>query len=90
TEAGINEAIDTAMGDAREVIETRINALGTVEPTVVREGTNRIVVQVPGLQNPTALKALIGQTAVLEFRLVDVNADQNAVQRGEAPAGDVI
>ena len=90
TEAGINEAIDTAMGDAREVIETRINALGTVEPTVVREGANRIVVQVPGLQNPTALKALIGQTAVLEFRLVDVNADQNAVQRGEAPAGDVI
>ncbi|MGC3418060.1 SecDF P1 head subdomain-containing protein, partial [Enterococcus faecalis] len=40
--------------------------------------------------NPTALKELIGQTAVLEFRLVDVNADQNAVQRGEAPAGDVI
>jgi preprotein translocase subunit SecD len=63
TEAGLNEAIDTAMGDARQIIETRINALGTVEPTVIREGTNR---------------------------LVDTTADQAAVQRGEAPAGDVV
>jgi len=90
TDAGINEAIDTAMNDAREIIETRINALGTVEPTVIREGSNRIVVQVPGLQDPTALKALVGRTAKLEFRLVDANADQTAVQAGQAPPDDVI
>jgi preprotein translocase subunit SecD len=90
TEAGINEAIETAMNDAREIIDTRINALGTVEPTVIREGANRIVVQVPGLQDPTALKALVGKTAKLEFRLVDSTADEAAVQRGEAPAGDVV
>jgi preprotein translocase subunit SecD len=63
TQAGLDEAINTAMGDAREVVETRINALGTREPTIIREGSNRIVVQVPGLENPTQLKELIGQTA---------------------------
>ena len=90
TEAGINQSVETAMNDAREVVEKRINGLGTLEPTVVREGSNRIVVQVPGLQNPSALKELLGKTAKLEFRLVDTQADQNAVMRGEAPPGDEI
>ncbi|MBO9623517.1 MAG: protein translocase subunit SecD [Sphingomonas sp.] len=83
TQAGLNQAIDTAMSDAREVVERRINALGTVEPTVVREGGNRIVVQVPGLNDPTALKNLLGKTAKLEFRLVDTTA----TQPGVAPPG---
>ena len=55
-----------------EVIRRRIDELGTREPTIVRQGDNRIVVQVPGLQDPSALKALIGKTAKLEFKLVDV------------------
>jgi preprotein translocase subunit SecD len=86
TQAGINQAIETAMGDAREVVERRINALGTVEPTVVREGGNRIVVQVPGLSDPTALKNLLGKTAKLEFRLVDTAA----TQPGVAPPGSIL
>jgi preprotein translocase subunit SecD len=90
TEAGISQSIETAMNDAREVVEKRINGLGTLEPTVVREGSNRIVVQVPGLQNPSALKELLGKTAKLEFRLVDTQADQAAVTRGETPPGDEI
>ncbi|MDV3457709.1 protein translocase subunit SecD [Sphingomonas sp. HF-S4] len=88
TEAGLKQAIDTAMGDAREIVETRINALGTVEPTVVREGGNRIVVQVPGLEDPKALKELLGKTAKLEFRLV--SADQSGAQTGTAPAGSIL
>lgn len=90
TQAGINQAVQTAMGDAREVVERRINALGTVEPTVVREGDNRIVVQVPGLNDPTALKKLLGTTARLEFRLVDTTADPADLAKGIAPAGSVI
>ncbi|AQR74225.1 protein translocase subunit SecD [Sphingomonas sp. LM7] len=86
TEAGIKQAIETAMGDAREVVERRINALGTVEPTVIREGGNRIVVQVPGLNDPTALKNLLGKTAKLEFRLVDTTA----TQPGVAPPGSIL
>ncbi len=87
TQAGLDEAINTAMGDAREVVETRINALGTREPTIIREGSNRIVVQVPGLENPTQLKELIGQTAKLEFKLVNESVDPQQLLQGNVPVG---
>lgn len=70
TEAGINQAIDDAMDSATEVVRRRIDELGTREPTILRQGDTRIVVQVPGLQDPEALKALLGKTAQLEFKLV--------------------
>lgn len=90
TDAGLKEAVKTAMGDATEVVRRRIDALGTKEPTIVQEGADRIVVQVPGLQNPQALKDLLGKTAKLEFKMVDINADPSMVARGIAPVGDEI
>ncbi|MGL4541542.1 MAG: protein translocase subunit SecD, partial [Polymorphobacter sp.] len=63
TDAGVAQSIDNAMAQAVEVIRKRIDELGTREPTIVRQGANRIVVQVPGLQDPSALKALLGKTA---------------------------
>ena len=90
TDAGNAEAVDSAMAQAVEVIRKRIDELGTREPTIVRQGKNRIVVQVPGLQNPEALKALIGKTAKLEFKLVDLTADPALVAQGRAPAGSQI
>jgi len=63
TQAGLTQAVDTAMKDATEVVRRRIDELGTKEPTIVRQGATRIVVQVPGLQNPQALKNLLGKTA---------------------------
>lgn len=87
TSAGQQQAIDQAMGDSREVVDRRINALGTLEPTIVRQGTDRIVVQVPGLQDPEALKQLLGQTARLEFKLVDQAANPADMARGVAPIG---
>ena len=87
TAAGIAAAIDGAMAQAVEVIRKRIDELGTREPTIVRQGKTRIVVQVPGLQDPEALKALLGKTAKLEFKLVDLNADPAEVAAGRAPAG---
>src|SRR5690606_25570888 len=71
TSAGIDNAVKSAMQVATEVIRTRIDAMGTREPTIQQQGANRIVVQVPGLQNPAALKELLGKTAKLEFKLVD-------------------
>jgi preprotein translocase subunit SecD len=71
TEEGIKDAIDKAMETATEVVRKRIDAMGTREPTIIRQGADRIVVQVPGLKDPTQLKALLGQTAKLEFKLVD-------------------
>ena len=90
TDAGIVSATNSAMEQAVEVIRRRIDELGTREPTIVRQGDNRIVVQVPGLQDPSALKALLGKTAKLEFKLVDTDADPGEVAAGHAPAGSQI
>jgi preprotein translocase subunit SecD len=70
TDAGVAQAINDAMDGAIEVVRRRIDELGTREPTIIRQGDTRIVVQVPGLQDPEALKELVGQTAQLEFKLV--------------------
>jgi preprotein translocase subunit SecD len=90
TEAGVTQAIDDAMDSATEVVRRRIDELGTREPTIIRQGDTRIVVQVPGLQDPDALKKLLGQTAQLEFKLVDLNVLPSDIQAGVAPAGSQI
>ncbi len=90
TEEGLEAALDQAMDSAKDVIDRRINAIGTLEPTIIRQGDERIVVQAPGQQDPEALKALIGQTAKLEFKLVDQNALPSDVQQGIAPPGSQI
>jgi preprotein translocase subunit SecD len=90
TKAGVDEAIDSAMSGATEVVRRRIDSLGTREPTILRQGATRIVVQVPGLQDPTALKALLGKTAKLEFKLVDTTADTARLAQGQSPIGDQI
>lgn len=90
SQAGLEQATDRAMDDATEVVRRRIDELGTREPTILRQGSSRIVVQVPGLQDPQALKALLGRTARLEFKLVDTAADPVAIAKGQAPVGSQI
>lgn len=90
TKSGIDTAINNAMDAATEVVRRRIDELGTREPTIIRQGPTRIVVQVPGLEDPEALKNLLGQTAQLEFKLVDLTALPENVQAGIAPAGSEI
>ncbi|MDT8279398.1 MAG: protein translocase subunit SecD [Erythrobacter sp.] len=90
TNAGIDTALNDAMESATEVVRRRIDELGTREPTIIRQGNTRIVVQVPGLEDPEALKNLLGQTAQLEFKMVDLNALPENVQAGVAPAGSEI
>ncbi len=90
TEAGLAQAIDTAMADATEVVRRRIDELGTREPTIIRQGTSRIVVQVPGLQNPQALKDLLGKTARLEFKMVEENVTPADLEANRAPVGALI
>jgi preprotein translocase subunit SecD len=90
TTAGMSAAIENAMQVATEVVRRRIDELGTKEPTIIRQGADRIVVQVPGLQNPEALKSLLGKTAKLEFKLVDLTADPAQVAKGIAPAGSQV
>jgi preprotein translocase subunit SecD len=90
TPAGLEEAVNQAMDSAKDVIDRRINSIGTLEPTIIRQGDNRISVQAPGQQDPEELKALIGQTAELEFKLVDVDALQSDIEQGIAPPGSEI
>ncbi len=90
TSAGIDQAISMAMDTATEVVRKRIDALGTREPTIIRQGAQRIVVQVPGLKDPQALKDLLGQTAKLEFKLVDTTASASDIAAGIAPPGSEI
>ncbi|MDB5591894.1 protein translocase subunit SecD [Enterovirga sp.] len=70
SEAGITDRTRRAVEQAIEVIRRRIDSTGTVEPSIQRQGTDRILVQVPGLQDPSRLEALLGRTAKLEFRLL--------------------
>jgi preprotein translocase subunit SecD len=88
TQAGAANSVDKAMQTATEVVRKRIDELGTKEPTIIREGQTRILVEVPGLQDPAGLKALLGKTAKLEFKMVDMNADPSQVSAGRAPPGD--
>ena len=90
TQAGVDTFVSEAMLGARDIVERRINALGTREPTVVLQGADRIVVQVPGLQDPKGLKDLLGQTARLEFRMVTENVDPAELAAGRAPVGSEI
>ncbi|GAA3897545.1 protein translocase subunit SecD [Sphingomonas limnosediminicola] len=90
TADGTARALKDAMGVARDVVRRRIDPGGTKEITVVTEGGNRILVQVPGVEDPDALKKLIGQTARLEFKLVDLTANPTDVQQGRAPPGSQV
>ena len=88
TQAGLDSALESAMNTAREVVYNRVDPEGTREVTIVRQGKERILVQVPGLKDPEALKALLGKTAQLEFKLVA--PDQSGVQSGRAAPGTQI
>jgi preprotein translocase subunit SecD len=89
TEPALVERIRQAVEQSIEIIQRRVNELGLVEPTIQREGTNRILVQVPGLQDPSRLKDILGKTAKLDFRMVDSSmpAEQAA---GHPPADSEI
>ncbi len=88
TDPAIIDRVRQSVEQSIQIIEKRVNELGTVEPLIQREGTDRILVQVPGLQDPTRLKQLLGKTAKLDFRMVDTNASPEQAQQGRAPPDD--
>ena len=82
TEDAIRERRRSAIEQSIEIVRRRIDELGTREPTIQRQGDERILVQVPGLQDPERLKALLGQTAKMVFRLVDVTTSPGEIMAG--------
>ena len=83
--AAITERVRQSVEQSIQIVERRINELGTVEPLIQRQGIDRILVQVPGLQDPTRLKELLGKTAKLDFRMVDSTVPADQAQQGRVP-----
>lgn len=73
-----------------QIVDKRVNETGTREPIIQRQGESRIVLQVPGLQDPERLKALLGKTAKMAFHLVDENASTEDAVLGKIPAGSML
>lgn len=73
-----------------EIVERRVNETGTKEPIIQRQGTDRIVVQVPGLADPAQLKALLGKTAKMTFHLVNEDVSADAMARNLVPSDTMI
>ena len=89
-EEAMNAEAGKAVEQSIEIIRRRIDELGTKEPTIIRQGVNRIVVQAPGESDPERLKDVIGQTAKLTFQMVDETADLAAAAQGRAPPGSEV
>jgi preprotein translocase subunit SecD len=90
TDAGLTQRIRSIVDQSIEVIRKRVDELGTTEPNIQREGEDRILVEAPGLQDPGRLKALVGQTALLTFHLVDTNASMQQSLQGRPPPGTMV
>ena len=79
-----------AVDQSIEIIRRRVDETGTKEPTIQRQGEDRILVQLPGIDNPEHVKQLLGRTAKMTFQLVDTAVLPEEAQRGRLPPGDEI
>ena len=82
SDIALREIRDYAVGQNLTTLRNRVNELGVSEPIVQRQGANRIVVELPGVQDPTAAKKIIGKTANLEFRL-EANSRTSPLRKEE-------
>jgi len=89
-EENAKEVKKFAIDQAIEVVRMRIDALGTTEPVIVKQGETRILVQIPGYEDSARAKSLIGRTAQLEFKLVDEKGDLDKALQGDISPGDII
>lgn len=86
TESIKKRAIDQAL----EIIRNRIDQFGVSEPEITLQGTDEILVQLPGIRDPQRAINLIGQTALLEFKLLDEEGNVDEAMKGNTPPGDII
>ena len=85
TDERLKEAREYAVQQNINILRNRVNQLGVAEPLVQRQGADRIVVELPGIQDTARAKEILGATATLEFRLVNTNVDQSAAASGRVP-----
>ncbi len=90
SEQEITNLRDTAVAQSIEIVRRRIDELGTNEPNIQRQGADRIVVQLPGIDDPERIKSLLGQTARLTFHLLDTATPLNEALAGRVPPGSEV
>ncbi len=87
TEVALRDRARSAIEQSIEIVRRRIDETGVSEPTIQRQGEDRILVQLPGIDDPDRIKRLLGKTAKLAFRLVDTKASVAEAERGRIPPG---
>ncbi|WP_119678305.1 protein translocase subunit SecD [Indioceanicola profundi] len=87
TEQAIQARESAAVEQSIEIVRRRIDETGTREPSIQRQGNDRILVQLPGIDDPERVKNLLGQTAKMTFRLVDDSVSVTDAQAGRIPPG---
>ena len=87
TGEAVEESRRTAVEQSIEIVRRRIDETGVKEPTIQRQGAERILVQLPGFDDPDRIKRLLGRTAKMVFRLVDPNTTVQDARAGRLPAG---
>ena len=90
TEDALNTMKQQAVEQSLDIVRRRIDALGTKEPQIQQQGIDRIVVQLPGVQDPSEIKSLMGKTAKLTFHLVDEETSPQLAQAGKIPADSML
>ena len=90
TESAVRELQDSAVRQSLEIVRRRIDEVGTREPTIQRQGEDRILVQVPGEKDPESIKRLLGQTAKLTFHLIDLDTPLQQALAGNLPPGSML
>jgi preprotein translocase subunit SecD len=84
-QAAITQRVRQTIDQSMQIVERRVNELGTVEPLIERQGNDRILVQVPGLGDPSRLITILGKTAKMEFRMVDTSVPPDQAVQGRVP-----
>jgi preprotein translocase subunit SecD len=90
TQKAWEDRFSSAILQSLEIVRRRIDETGTREPTIVRHGIDRILVQLPGVDDPERIKRLLGTTAKMTFHLVDPRASQEDIESNRPPPGSMI
>ncbi|MHA1107959.1 MAG: protein translocase subunit SecD [Alphaproteobacteria bacterium] len=90
TESGVRALTQRVVEQSIEIVRRRVDETGTAEPNIQRQGTDRILVQLPGIDDPERIKRLLGSTAKLTFHLVDLKTSLAQARAGRLPPGSML
>ncbi len=90
TEQALREIKNAAINQSIEIVRRRIDETGTREPTIQRQGQDRILVQLPGVDDPERVKRLLGRTAKMSFHLLDHKGSMAEALQGRIPPGSML